>query len=118
MNISIIGRPISKKNSRRNYGKVSLPSVAYVKFEKLALVQIETAIKIDKLKQIKGNVIILYKFFMKGKLDSDCDNMIAGINDILQKSGLIENDKFITEGWFKKISNNKDWRTEIKIEKA
>lgn len=114
MDITILGRPISKKNSRRNFGKVSLPSIGFVKFEELALKQLKDL----NIKQcIKGNIMVYYKFFMKGKLDSDCDNMMAGINDILQKAEIIENDKYVTEGWFKKIAGNDAWRTEITIEK-
>lgn len=107
----IEGRPISKKNSRRNFGKVSLPSIGYVKFEKLALAQLE-AMQIEPL---LGPVRVKYRFCMKGRLDSDVDNMIAGINDILQKAGIIENDSLILEGSFIKQPLCPDWQTILEI---
>lgn len=110
MLITIEGRPISKKNSRRNFGHVSLPSEAYCKFEKEALKQLK-----DVKEKHTGPMSVSYSFFMKGRLDSDIDNMIAGVNDILQKAGIIDDDKNIQEIEAVKWAENKDWRTEITI---
>lgn len=109
--IKIIGRPISKKNHRiplRN--GMNIPSKSFRSFEKQALYQL-----LEVRERHTGKVHVDYIFQMKGKIDTDCDNMIGGINDILQKAGIIDNDKNITEGSFKKIPGNKDWITTIEI---
>ena len=111
--ITIYGRPISGKNHKRAFmrGKypVLLPSAAYGKFEKLALEQLR------KYKEhYKGDLDVEYIFTYKGKLWTDADNAIAGINDILQKSGIIDDDKQIKSGTFI-VGTGKDWKTEIGI---
>jgi len=110
MQIEILGRPISKKNSRRNFHRVSLPSIAFVKFEKYALEQLR-----GYKQKFEGPIIVSYTFYMKGKLDSDFDNMIGGINDILQDAGIIDNDKNIIMGSFLKVAGCPDWSTELNI---
>ena len=107
--ITIVGRPISKKNSKRAFRHVVLPSVAYVRFEKDALQQLK-AVK----KHYSGDLDVSYSFTYKGKLWTDCDNAIAGLNDILQKSGIIDDDKQIKSGTFI-VTTGKDWLTEIII---
>ena len=107
--IIIYGRPISKKNNKRAFRHVVLSSVAFLKFEKSAL---------EQLKKVKehysGDVDVSYAFTYKGKLWTDCDNAMAGINDILQKSGIIDDDKQIKSGTFIVTTGN-DWKTEILI---
>jgi Holliday junction resolvase RusA-like endonuclease len=111
MKIVIEGRPISKKNHRRNFGHTSLPSVAYAKFQQHALWQLK-----GLKEKFNGEVIVNYIFYMKGRLDTDCDNMIGGVNDILQDAGIIDNDKNIIAGSFRKIPGNKDWKTILEID--
>lgn len=117
MVIEIVGRPISKKNSRRlisHHGRpMSISSKAYLEFEESALWQLK-AYK----ERHKGPVDVVYTFEMKGKLDADCDNLIGGINDILEKSGIIDNDKNIVSGSFVKYHGFKDWRTMVRIEEV
>lgn len=112
MQLTILGRPISKKNSRialRN--GMNIPSKAYRAFEKLALDQLGSRYEL-----LRGQVVARYTFYMKGKLDADCDNMIAGINDILQKAGIIEDDCYIVAGTFEKVAGHGDWKTVIDLE--
>lgn len=110
MRITISGlRPISKKNNRVNFGRVSLPSKAFVKFEKEALKQIHIT------KPLKGNLDIDFVFYMKGKLDTDIDNMVSSMFDVLEKAGCYENDKQIVSLTASKIAGNKDWRIEVDI---
>lgn len=108
--IIILNRPASKKNSRRNFGHVSLPSKAYLAFHDDALRQ---------LKKVKerfiGPVIIHYAFYQKGKMRQDVDNAIASINDVLQDARIIDDDANIIAGSFSKRSAS-EWRTEITIE--
>ena len=110
MKLKIIGRPISKKNNRRNFRNISLPPKAYGPFEKSAVQQLS----IYNIKYT-GLLKVHYVFHMKGRLDTDVDNMMAGINDILQVAGIIENDKFIIDGTFKKVAGCTDWLTEVEI---
>lgn len=114
MQLIITGRPISKKNSKRIIGGRSprlMSSDAYIRFEENALSQIESK------RCLKGKLDISYVFYMKGKLDSDLDNMIAGINDILEKAEVIENDKNIVSMSAIKMHGANDWKTEIEITK-
>lgn len=88
---------------------VVLSSPAYQKFEKSALEQLKSV-----REKYRGNVDVSYSFTYKGKLWTDCDNAIAGLNDILQKSGIIEDDKQIKSGTFI-VETGKDWKTDIQI---
>ena len=112
--ITILGRPISGKNHkriiRRGRFSVLLPSEAYIKFEKSALVQLKKV-----RERHSKDIDIEYIFYYKGKLWTDCDNAIAGLNDILQKSGVIKDDKQIKSGTFRVITGEKEWKSEIEI---
>lgn len=121
MTVTLIGRPISKKNSRRmvrgRYGKMfPMVSLAYQKWERDALNQlIVWGQTYGKLETYDVPVRVEYIFHMKGKLDSDGDNMEAGVNDILEKAGILKNDKLIREWSGKKISGCHEFQTEIII---
>lgn len=108
--ITIFGRPCSKKNSRRNYGHISLPSKAYEAFHKDALWQLK-----KYKKQYKGMLYVWYTFYQKGKMTQDADNAIASINDILQDAGIIEDDKMILSGSFQVVRGWNEWETHIGI---
>ena len=112
--ITILGRPISKKNSKRVFMRgrypVVISSEAYTKFERSALEQL----KKTKEKHNR-DVDVVYLLYYKGKLFTDADNAIAGLNDILQKSGIIKDDKQIKSGTFRVITGEKDWKSEIDI---
>lgn len=111
--MTIEGRVISKKNSRRNFGHVSLPSKAFEAFKEDALRQIG--------KQVKGSTIttpvrvtILAK--LKGRLDSDVDNMASSLFDILQDAEVIQNDSLVKSLYVEKQGGFKDFSTFIQIE--
>jgi Holliday junction resolvase RusA-like endonuclease len=88
---------------------VVLPSNAYLKFEKDALEQLR------KIKyKYRSDVDVSYTFTYKGKLWTDVDNAIAGLNDILQKAGVLDDDKQIKSGTFI-VNTGKDWKTDIEI---
>jgi Holliday junction resolvase RusA-like endonuclease len=114
--MTITGRPISKKNSRRNfirYGKmISVPSAAYEKFENFALEQLMP----HKKKKYTGNIAVHLEFYIKGKYRADVDNLSTSILDILEKSTIIENDNQVIELHAKKIPGCGGWSTKIKIE--
>lgn len=114
--ITILGRPISKKNTKQVFMRGRFPVVisskAYLKFEKNAL---------DQLKKVRekyvGDVDVSYTLNYKGKLWTDADNAIAGLNDILQKSEIIIDDKQIVSGTFIVNKGCKDWSSVIEIGK-
>jgi Holliday junction resolvase RusA-like endonuclease len=111
--ITIYGRPISKKNSKRVFLRGRFPVVisskAYLKFEQSALEQLKSV-----KEHYKGEVDVDYVFTFKGKLYCDVDNAIAGVNDILEKAGVLENDRNIKSGTFL-VQTGKDWETNIEI---
>ena len=87
MSIIIRGRVISKKNNHAGgNNRFFITSKRYKEFETDALWQI-------KGKKLSSQTNIRLVFNMKGRLDTDLDNMITSVIDVLQKGGLIVNDK-------------------------
>lgn len=120
--ITIEGRVISKKNSRKSRSATNkktgkrytfmVPSDAFEDFEETALWQLKAC-----RERFTGDVCIHYAFEIKGKMRIDVDNAIASINDILQKAGIIDNDENVIKGSFEKIRGAQDWKTRLIIEK-
>lgn len=99
LTFKVEGRVASKKNSKRilrnRYTRQTFigSSKAFMAFEADLLPKLEFyALKGNRF---KPPYVASYLFEMKGKAGTDLDNMIASINDIMQKSGIIEDDKFI-----------------------
>lgn len=44
--------------------------------------------------QAEGKVTIAYQFYVKDNHSRDVDNMVASVNDVLVKSGLIKDDSW------------------------
>lgn len=109
--ITITGRPASKKNNRRNFGHVSLPSKAYERFHEDALWQLKTV-----QARFTGKVRIDYWFMQKGKMRQDVDNAMASINDVLQDAGIIWDDNDVYVGSFEKLPYAADWSTRVLIQ--
>lgn len=110
LKLVIQGRPCSKKNSRRNFGHISLPSKAYERFHEDALWQLK------KVKEkFTGPISVQYFFMHKGKMRQDCSNAMASIEDTLQDAGIIDDDDNIMEGSFEKAYGNDIWWTEVII---
>lgn len=111
----IEGRVASKKNGWRpvsSKGRVFMvPSNAWRKFEKHALKQLEGA----GTPNIEGPLYAEYDFHLKGKGYIDLDNLIAGINDVLEKAGIIENDRDIMEMRGRKILGADEYETLVRI---
>lgn len=114
MKLKILGRVISKKNSKkwivRGGKRFLVPSEAFSQFKNDMLKQIVVREKV--LPPYK----ITYRFYLKGNLDIDLDNAQASINDVLQDKGAIENDKLIVKVDAEKFSGCKDWETILIIE--
>lgn len=113
--IKLTSRPISKKNSKRwlmrGRRPFLIPSEAYTKFEKEALNEIRGQIPIG-FETFNEQVFVDYKFQIKGNYHVDVDNLVSGINDILQKAGIILDDDLITGGAFLKGKGD-EWLTEV-----
>lgn len=121
MQITIEGRPVSKKNSRRNFvhkythRMVSIPSKGYETFKGIAIPQIKQYMYSQTFEPFASPIHIDYVFYRKGKYKQDVDNAIASINDILQDAGLIVDDDLIESGSFRIIKNCSDWKTTLTI---
>lgn len=117
MKLTITGRVISKKNSKRvfrNHGKtIVISSKAYMEFEKEALTQIKKQNR--KFKPIVEDVFIDYTFLLKGKGRVDCDNLIASVNDVLQKAGVIADDDQVVGITARKYRGQPEYVTEVNI---
>lgn len=107
MTIILKGRVISKKNNRiASNNRYFTTSKRYKEWENEALWQL-------KGKKLTSQTDIQIVFHMKGKLDADLDNLVTSTLDVLQKSGVLENDKTITHIDAYKVPGNEDWWTEI-----
>jgi len=113
MKIFIKGRPASKKNSRRNFGHISLPSIAHERFKTEALYQLLTQRPKEPL---DVPVRIDLTFFQKGRYRQDLDNAISSVLDVLQEGRVITDDHLVQKIVAEKISGCADWETVILIE--
>lgn len=93
----ITGNPITKKNSQQIFrtktGRPFIsPSKAYKKYEKDALKQIEDRYGGFHHPLITTPVNIQCVFYMQTKRSVDLPNLLESVDDILVKSGVIEDD--------------------------
>lgn len=118
MQIILLGRPISKKNSRRVFktgGRmIFYPSSAYERFENHAIKQITE--KADQTK-FTGPVTVRCDFYIKGKYHVDGDNLFSGILDVLEKAHVITNDENVMRGVWEKWPGAAVWSTKIEVER-
>jgi Holliday junction resolvase RusA-like endonuclease len=104
-------RVASKKNSRRNFGHVSLPSKAYTNFHSLVA---EYLLPYRNLKiSTYFGIVIIYR--IKGKYHQDVDNVLSSVLDCLQDYGVITDDDLCVTADITKIANNKKWNCAITI---
>ena len=95
-------RILSKKNSKQialagNGRRYVVSSKSYSEYEKLALDYL-TLVVLPTIKTLpKPPYKASYDIYFKGKYEADLDNLIASINDVLEKAGIITNDKMIRE---------------------
>lgn len=118
LSFTIIGRPISKKNSRRfirrGRATISLPSEAYKKYE---LSIIEQSSDWGAMPDEATAIILESEIHMKGNMGSrtDLSNMVQGIEDALERAGVIANDVLIHEHRTKKFWGASDWKAHVKL---
>lgn len=94
MEITIKGQCPPKKNARqlfvRNGRIVNVPSQRHKAWEQSALQQLKSAFQ----GQADGKVSAAYHFYVKDNRKRDLDNMIASVNDVLVKAGLLSDDSW------------------------
>ncbi len=105
-------RPISKKRSyRRGKSGGFYLSKSYKNWEEQALWQLK-----NYKEKHTGKVHISFQFEMKGKLDTDLDNMVTSVLDVLQAGEIIDDDKNVVSLEAVKYRVYEDWVTKIRIE--
>lgn len=116
--LTILGQVPAKKNSRKPFVRagrmMNFPNPSYMKWEKAALLQIrgrDTPLE---------NITIDYVFFCGDMRKRDLDNMIASVNDMLVKKGVIAGDHWQTLqlGSAKGILDRNNPRVKIAINKT
>lgn len=94
-------RIIAKKNSKqvvRNGGRTFvISSKAYREFEEVTTELLGYTVANRLQATLKPPYTCAYDIYFKGAYEADLDNLIASINDCMEKAGLIENDKYIRE---------------------
>lgn len=118
MKLTINGRPISKKNSKQ-IGKNKYSGAVFITASKQW-----KQFELDALRQLygikerfTGPIRVDYYFYFKGMMSTDIDNVMGGINDILQTAGIIDDDKNIKQGTFNIVGGLEEWSTDIEITK-
>jgi len=96
-NITLIGRPITKKNHQQivvsgNGRRFVIQSKAYRQYEKDCLKQL---MYLYKGKTIEGQLSMKCLYYMPTKARPDLLNLEQATADILEKAKVIENDKNI-----------------------
>jgi len=105
-------RPASKKNNRRNFRGVSLPSKAYLNFHKLVAEFMIPYSHLHLTKPLRIDV----EYQIKGKYHQDLDNMLSSVFDCLTDYQVIEDDELIVSVHATKSGGHKDWKIIIKLE--
>jgi Holliday junction resolvase RusA-like endonuclease len=96
MKFTLMGHPATKKNSSIIVGHRLLPSKAYRTYAKKCKQQIK-AMKLDTCTELYGDCTLECKaiFYCKDKRRRDLVNLMQALADILEDSGIIENDALI-----------------------
>lgn len=123
--LTIDGRVISKKNSKRivsNYrtGRAFLiSSKGYESFKDDAVADLTAQMYQLKTQghdfPLAGPYKLTCNFLLKGKSTTDLDNMLASVCDILQDAGIIDDDKDVLELHATKKNNAPDYKTTVVI---
>lgn len=96
MELTLYGKPITKKNHMQiitiNGRSRLIQSKAYREYEKDCLNQIW---KIEPFSTINIKIQVSCLYYLKDKRKTDLTNLLASSHDILQKSGIIEDDALI-----------------------
>lgn len=146
ISFTLFGQPASKKNSLNCFGsgkkKIVRQNKRYYAYEQVCLIQLakimrENGIKFEKrlggyekkkngeLRMHNGKPVPIFAmprlhlkaiFHRKNSTKIDINNMLAALTDILQKSGIIEDDAYIESfDGTRRFYRSDDERTEIYI---
>ena len=120
MNITLYGRPISKKNSRillRRGGRVfNIPSDAFRRFQQHAVAELKKVRSTTKCGTITDKVALRLIFYQKGRMHQDIDNAVSSILDVLQEAKIIKDDDQVVSVSCEKWGGYKNWVTFISLE--
>lgn len=109
----IKGRPISKKNNHvGSNNRFFITSKRYKQWETEAMWQVKGE------KKWTGKIVVHVWFSLKGNMDADLDNLTTSVLDVLQKAGVIDNDKNVVKIDARKQGGYPDWSTEVLITKS
>lgn len=116
-------RILSKKNSKQialagNGRRYVVSNESYKDFEGMATEYIRYAV-LPKIKSLpKPPYKCSYDIYFKGAYTADLDNLIASINDVMEKAGLVTNDKHITEylSPTRFTNSSPNWRARVVLE--
>ena len=114
LTLKLARRVISKKNSKRMIfrggRRFLVPSKAFEVFASNAVADIHEQIKkIPNNPLFTGPVKIHTDLFIPGKSIADGDNLHTSILDVLQLAKIIDDDKNVMEGSYKKYPGSGGW---------
>lgn len=116
--LTLHGRPTVLKNSKRIFSRgrgkraIVLPSSKYTLWEENAMATVARAFK---SMTVCDPVCVFYRFFFADRhAESDVSNLIEGPQDVLQKAGVIKNDRLVMRVIAEKYFGH-DPRTEIQV---
>lgn len=100
MKLTIIGAPVTKSNSQRIMrGKAGRPfvsqSAAYVAWERSALEQLACIFGPAFAPKATNVPVSLRATFYRARHTGDLGNYLKALCDVIERSGLIENDRLI-----------------------
>jgi Holliday junction resolvase RusA-like endonuclease len=104
-------RVASKKNNRRNFRNISLPSLAYVKFHK----EVKRFMTPFRGLYPSESLAVEIDYQIKGKYHQDIDNAVSSVFDCLTDFKVIGDDEQITEVSAKKTNGHKDWKVTVRV---
>lgn len=89
LSLEIPGLPVSKKNRRRNFKKVSLPSVKFELWQNMAIAELEARYKTKTIARVE---LLHIHYYVDDNYRRDGDNMETSLLDMLVKAGWLEDD--------------------------
>lgn len=93
--LSIGGRCMVKKNTAKQYGRNRVYSVKFTQWERLAMIAI-TKSKRPETGTIDKPVNLQINFYFKNRSgEADVSNLIEGVQDVLVKMRILEDDKLV-----------------------
>lgn len=114
INLILKGRPRPKKNNQiATKQRFIIQNKAYRDYEKDCIAQLKGQ---WKGKPIDSRVYVYAGYYLEDRRESDLYNLDNAIADILERAGILENDKLVTKSYTEKIAiDRENPRVEITI---